>query len=158
MSVCQEKRGQKMRSACHPCKNVPPHHKSKTGVCLQKREVSFGACTLFWARAAHLFLRAFTLLPWLNTWNMSVPPYCPVPQAWQWLERSCCRNRPCEPALSQVVGLGKDWHYHLYINKKSVVFKKKKIFNTLWTYSGKMLAFPPTTEVYSDQLKNSNNL
>ncbi|KAM3859541.1 uncharacterized protein ACN63O_016073 [Diretmus argenteus] len=42
MSVCQEKRGQKMKSACHPCKNVPPHHKSKTGVSLQKREGSKG--------------------------------------------------------------------------------------------------------------------
>nr|XP_043909192.1 uncharacterized protein LOC122786777 isoform X2 [Solea senegalensis] len=40
MSVCQDNRGQKMRSAHHPCKNVPPHHKSKTRVCLQEREVS----------------------------------------------------------------------------------------------------------------------
>jgi len=138
MSVCQEKRGQKMRSACHPCKNVPPHHKSKTGVCLQKREVSFGACSLFWARVAHLFFKVFYFasltqhFKYLNIFN--IPPYCPVP------------------------GLGKDCHYHLYINKKSVILKKKKIFNTLWSYSGKMLVFPPTTEVYSDQLKNSNNL
>ncbi|KAL7387790.1 hypothetical protein ABVT39_001078 [Epinephelus coioides] len=35
MSVCQEKRGQKMWSACHPGTDVPPRYKFKTRKCLQ---------------------------------------------------------------------------------------------------------------------------
>ncbi|XP_034565553.1 uncharacterized protein LOC117831136 isoform X3 [Notolabrus celidotus] len=39
MSVYQENRGQKMRRACHPCKNVPPHHVSKARQRLQQMSV-----------------------------------------------------------------------------------------------------------------------
>ncbi|XP_034544538.1 proteoglycan 4-like isoform X6 [Notolabrus celidotus] len=38
-SVYQENRGQKMRRACHPCKNVPPHHMSKARQRLQQMSV-----------------------------------------------------------------------------------------------------------------------
>ena len=48
--------GQKMRSACHPGKNVPPRHKSKTGVSLQKRGVRFGTCTFFFLGPSRSFI------------------------------------------------------------------------------------------------------